>query len=379
MVNSFSDPGAGAFRAEVRVWVKGALTPELKGVSELVEDEQTELRRAWGRMLYEAGYAGLSWPKEFGGRGEGIVLETILFEELAAAGAPEGLGRIGRVMVGPIIMAEGTKEQQAKYLPGILSGKEIWCLGFSEPEAGSDLPAIKTRVRREGSGYLVKGRKIWTSHAHHADRCLLLTRSSPDKPSHDGMTMLLIDMHQPGVIVSPIITAAGDHHFNEVLFEDAYVSDEDRLGAEDDGWRVFRACLSFERGGAVALNHYLDMRRQCDVLLECCARESALPGAPKRAKSLSTAVELVRWHVMRVCEMEAQGQPSRSTQNVLKLYFSELWQQLTNFGLGCGCAEHRQFWQYQYLRSRAGTIYAGTSEIQRSMIARRLDAGGAGL
>lgn len=373
MISSFADPSAEAFRLEVREWLGRTLPPDWRAHElSATEDEQVELRRDWDRKLHEAGYAGLSWPKRHGGRDAGPILETILHEELARAHAPEGLGRIGRVMAGPLIMLNGTDSQRARFLPHILDGSEIWCLGYSEPHAGSDLAAITTSATRDGDRYRIRGRKIWTSYAHLAHRCVLLTRSSTERPRYENITMFLLDMHQPGVLITPIITAAGDHHFNEVVFEDAIASQEERLGAEQDGWRVFRSSLRFERGSSVALNHYLEMRRESDVLRECCASRSDLPGATATAEALGDRVEIIRWHIMRSIELEASGVSARSVQVTLKLYWSELWQELVDFGARVSCNHHRDFWRYQHMQARAATIYGGTSEIQRNTIARLL-------
>ncbi|HLK13611.1 MAG TPA: acyl-CoA dehydrogenase family protein, partial [Fimbriimonadaceae bacterium] len=179
MISSFSEPAAERFRGEVRAWLdKNWPLDQRNGGDLLTEDEQIEIRRHWDRKLYEAGYAGLSWPREHGGSSAGPVADAILYEELAFAHAPEGLGRIGRVMAGPLIMAYGTTAQRERFLPRILDGTEIWCLGYSEPGAGSDLASIATSAVRDGDGYAISGRKIWTSHAHYADRCVLLAKSS---------------------------------------------------------------------------------------------------------------------------------------------------------------------------------------------------------
>ncbi len=370
-VKSFADAKAEAFRQGVRDWLARSLPADWRADElHFSEDDQVELRRSWDRTLFEAGYAGLSWPVRFGGAGVGPVIETIFLEEVARAHAPEGLGRIGRVMAGPMIMASGTDAQRARFLPRMLDGSEIWCLGFSEPHAGSDLAAITTTATRDGERYLVRGRKIWTSYAHLADRCVLLARSSTDRPRHENISILLLNMRQPGVQVTPIITAAGDHHFNEVTFDGAVAIEDERLGQEHEGWAVFRNALQFERGGAVALNQYIEMCRECDLLQSCCVARSHGPGAAERAQSFNDRVELIRWHIMRMIELEENDRAARPAQLVLKLYWTELWQELTQFGAEISCARHRSFWRYQYLQARASTIYGGTSEIQRNTIAR---------
>ena len=370
---SFSDPETIVFRNEVREWLAASLpidwrTQELQ----LSEDEMMEIRRDWDRTLFVAGYAGLSWPERFGGRELGPVAETVFSEELALAHAPEPLGRIGRMGAGPMVMRFGSEDQQARYLSKILDGSEIWCLGYSEPANGSDLGATSTLALREEDGdvYRVTGRKIWTSYAHYADRCMLLAKTSKDGPRGHNLSMMVLDMHQPGIDISPIITAAGDHHFNEVSFDGALVPVSDRLGPEHEGLRVFKESLAFERGIGTALNYYIEMCREIDVLTSCCARSYDDSSAMTRAMSLRDQTELIRWHIMQTVELEMSTRSSESALLILKLWWSEFWQEITEFGLFLGCRSHVNFWRYQYLQSRPATIYAGTSEIQRNTIAR---------
>lgn len=372
VIRSFSDPAATEFRHEIRTWLERVLPPDWRKIElSLTEDREIDIRRQWDRTLFEAGYAGLSWPKRFGGGEAGPIKEVIFYEELARAHAPEGFGRVGRVMAGPLIMRFGTEDQQRRFLPAILDGSQVWCLGYSEPSAGSDLAAATTTALRDGDVYRVVGRKIWTSHAHISDRCVLLARTAPERPRHENMSILLLDMHQPGVDLTPLITITGHHHFNEVAFDGAVVSVADRLGPEHEGWNIFRESLAFERGAAVALNHYTEMCRECEVLLQCCALHSPDPGVASSARTLADQVELVRWHILRVTEMEANDLDATEARMVMKLFWSELWQAITDFGSRISCSHHRAFWRYQYLQSRAATIYGGTSEIQRSTIGRR--------
>lgn len=372
-ITSFAHPEAEAFRVQVRKWLNDSLPTDWRALEvTLSEDEMMDIRRDWDKTLYAAGYAGLSWPTKFGGRDAGPVLDVIFHEELARAHAPEGLGRIGRIMAGPLIMRYGTDDQRERFLPPILEGRQVWCLGYSEPHAGSDLAAATTTAVWDGDVYQLHGRKVWTSHAHYADRCVLLARSSLDRPRYSNMTMFLLDLHQPGIDVSPIITAAGDHHFNEVTFDGAVIAAEDRLGPEHEGWAVFRGSLAFERGVAPALNHYIEMCRELDVLTDCCVHATPDPAANQFTQSLSIEIELIRWHILRVTELDSNERDSHTARMVLKLYWSELWQRLTDFGLRLACRQHLSYWRYQYLQSRAATIYAGTSEIQRNTIARRV-------
>ena len=374
LIKSFTEEKALAFRAQVRAWLERELPANWseKHLS-ATEDELWELRRDWGKKMHAAGYAGMGWPTSYGGLQVGVILETIFYDEIAKAHAPEGLGRIGRIMTGPLIVDSGTEWQRERFLPRILDGSEIWCLGYSEPTAGSDLSSLITMATREGNTYRVRGRKIWTSFAHLADRCQLLARTSTEPGRKMGM--FLMDMRQPGVTINPIITAAGDHTFNEVVFEDAIVTEEERIGGEHEGWRMFQHSLRYERGAANALSRYREMSHQCSVLTACCARHSSEHGALQWAHALAEEVEVARWHILRTTEMEANDVPARDAQVVLKLFWSELWQKVTDFGSRIACPKHREFWRYDYLFSRAATVYSGTAEIQRNTIARRLLSG----
>lgn len=373
MIRSFADPEADAFRASLRAW----LARELSGSSSAeqglrTEEEQVALRKEWDRKLFAAGYAGLAWPREFGGTAAGPIVETIFYEESAAMGAPEGFGKIGRVMAGPMIIAYGTDEQRARFLPRMLDGTEVWCMGYSEPGAGSDLAAVSTTAVREGDHYRITGRKIWTSYAHHSDRCLLLVRTSRELPRYKNLSYLLPDMHQPGIEVKPIITAAGDHHFNEVVFDGAIATIDERLGPENGGWELFRGGLAMGRGATVAMVHYIEVRGLCQVLLDCCAASRPDGSGKETAQHLMVQVDLVRWQVMRVAEMEACAIDARPARTVLKLYWSELWQDVVACGLKLRCPRHRDFWRYHYIRAKGNVIAGGTSDIQRSTIAGRV-------
>src|SRR5919206_5013913 len=212
-----------AFRAEVRAWIAENLPAELRGHRGGAARFEGSAMREWSRKLSEAGYAGLTWPKEYGGSGEPYSHQAILFEEIARAEAPPHVGVIGLGMAGPTIMAHGTEAQKRRHLANILSAEEIWCQGFSEPGAGSDLAAVRTRAERRGDVYVVNGQKVWSSFAHIADYCILVTRSDPDAPRYRNLTYLLVDMHAPGVEVRPLRQITGEAEFNEIFFSDVEV------------------------------------------------------------------------------------------------------------------------------------------------------------
>ncbi|WP_199435423.1 acyl-CoA dehydrogenase family protein [Qaidamihabitans albus] len=351
------------FRAAVREWLSAAVA----GLAEGALDDVT-VRREWDRKLYDAGLAGLTWPVEFGGRGLSVLEEYVFHEEAARAGAPEGYGRIGRILAGPLLIKHGSPEQRQRYLQPILSGDEVWCQGFSEPGAGSDLANVGTRAERAGELYRISGQKIWTSFADHANRCLLLARTSARAPRHRNLGMFLLDMRQPGVDVRPITRITGDTTFSEVHFDGAVVHERDLVGGETGGWRMAMAVLSDERGPIEAITRYTAMSRAAAVLRECCASGSCDP----ELDEVCARVETVRWHSMRSLGNALAGIEDRAAGSVSKLMWSHTWQALTAYGLGLGCPAHELMWQRQYLESRAATIFSGSTQIQRNVIAERV-------
>lgn len=335
----------------------------------LSEQESDEIRMEWDRQLFRGGYAGLSIASQFGGQGLGLA-EEVAFHELAArAHAPDGYGRIGKILTAPTLIARGTAEQQKRYLPAILSGEEIWCQGFSEPGAGSDLAAVSAGAHRVEGGYSVSGQKVWTSFAIHADKSLFLTKTSQTAPRYRNLTMFLLDMKQPAVTIRPIRQISGASHFAEVFLEDAFVADHDVLGEEGQGWSVAMTVLASERGGVEGISRYVEMRADMDVLLDCCARRI---GRQEAAQDLDTRVELVRWQVAKAVSRQGDETAFTSATGVLKLMWSELWQEIASLGLGAMCPQHEPHWRFEYMETKAATIYAGSSEIHRNIIGDRI-------
>lgn len=366
---TLDDPALERFRSAIRLWLKDKVAPIRKHPSdELNDGDRIQIRRDWDRVVYEGGFAGLAWPRAFGGRGWGILEELVFYEECALAGAPDGLSRIGRLLVGPTLINHGTAEQQQRYLPKILSGEEIWCQGFSEPNAGSDLAALETYAMRKADNYIVRGSKIWTSFAHYADRCLLLARTS-DRPRHRNLSLLMVDMRQPRITISPIQQMTGNQDFNEVRFDGALATIDDRIGDENGGWKVAMTTLTAERGSVEAMTKYVEMLQQMKQLEDCVRH---VQNGASRLDELQTSLELIRQHSLRVAELRASDQQWSGPGSILKLAWSEMWQQLTRFGLELSCRRHADYWRRAYLESRATTIYSGTSEIQRNVIAERV-------
>lgn len=367
---AFDDPVAVTFRHELKEWLDGAL-PGLGVVDGAhATDASVDLGRRWDKMLFEAGYAGLSWPESYGGRGLGVVEEVIFYEECARAGAPDGFSRFTQHMLGSMLIEFGSESQRTAYLPGMLTGDEIWCQGSSEPGAGSDLAAVSTTADRVGDTYLVSGRKTWTSYAHLADRCWLLAKTDRQARIHHNLSLLLLDMRQPGVAVSPVRQITGASGFNEVSFDAAIVAVEDRVGAENEGWSLIGWTLARERGVYQSMRRYLEVSGYLRQAMQC--QQEVGDGQHRIARDLEDRLELVWWHVVRCVEETAMGRDTRAAESVLKLYWSQLWQRIAAFGYELGCEQHRDYWRDVYLYSRSTTIWAGTSEIQRNIIAERM-------
>lgn len=337
--------------------------------SALSEDEMDDIRHEWDRQLFKAGYAGLSLPREFGGQGLGLAEEVIFADLSARAMAPDGLARIGRILTAPTLIAHGTLDQRERYLKKILNGDEVWCQGFSEPDAGSDLAGVQCRATKVEGGYRISGRKIWTSFARQADRCLLLAQTDPEAGRHRNLSMLLLDMRQGGVIINPIKQASGLSHFAEVQFDGAFVADEDLVDAEGTGWKVAMTVLTNERGGVEASSRYVEIRADMDLLTRAVGDH---PDYRLRLDELDARIELVRWQVLKSIDLDQSSPAYFSATSILKLAWSELWQEIAQLGLETSDPDTVDHWRFQYLETRAATIYSGTSEIQRNIISERV-------
>jgi len=362
------------FRTDLRAWIEANLPLEKRGGRGGAQRFDDPFIREWSRMLYDAGYAGLTWPKEYGGAGAPYSFQAILYEELAAAQAPPHVGVIGLGMAGPTIIAHGTDEQKARYLQPLLAADEIWCQGFSEPDAGSDLAAARTRAERRGDVYVVNGQKVWSSFAHIADFCILVTQSDPEAPRYKNLTYLIVDMHAPGVEVRPLRQITGEAEFNEIFFSDVEVPVANRLDEEGNGWQVAMTTLLHERGTlGFALTATLD--GVVGRLLEE-ARERD-PGPALRAE---VAREWIELQALRYTNYRALGTYQRTgvpgpEGSGVKLRWSEANQRLTKLARELRGPEgitDDGWWNHQQLRSRGNTIEAGTSEVLRNIIAERV-------
>lgn len=384
-------PAEEQFRLELRRWLHEHLPPGwgTPGYQyPKTYEEWVKLRREWDRTLYVGGYAGLAWPKEYGGRGATLVEQVIYYEEVARARAPEELGRSGKLLLGPTLIRHGTEEQKKRFLPRILNGDEIWCQGFSEPNAGSDLASLSTRAVREGDELVVNGQKIWTSNALVADWIFMLVRTDANAPKHQGISFLLVDMKSPGITVRPIVQMTGSPEFCETFFDNVRVPIGNVVGPLNEGWRVTATALSHERG-TMAFYRQVMMRVEFDELLDL-ARHIRRGGRPvaedplirQRLAQCHTELELLRWTLYRNLTRQIRGEPVGSEGSIVKLYWSELYQRINELALDIlgpysqitdgPLAEEGGRWQFRFLKSRGDTIHSGTNQIQRNIIAERL-------
>jgi alkylation response protein AidB-like acyl-CoA dehydrogenase len=371
-------PEEGAFRGEVRDFIAANLPSgaQARGARRFEDAD-----RGWSRKLGEAGYAGLTWPKEYGGAGAPYAHQAIFLEELARAEAPSHLGVIGLGMAGPTIIAWGTPEQKERYLSNILTAEEIWCQGFSEPDAGSDLAASRTRIEDQGDHFLVNGQKVWSSFAHIADFCILVGLGLADAPRYKNLTYVIVDMHAPGVEVRPLVQITGQPEFNEIFFTDVQVPKENLLGDVGGGWQVAMTTLLHERGTlGFALSATLDVavRKLIALAKERNVEDPVLRDRIAREWIELQALKYTNYRALTTLTKTGIPGPEGSAS---KLVWSESNQRLTKLALEI-LGSHAQltngggstdgYWQYQQLRSRGNTIEAGTSEILRSIVAERV-------
>lgn len=379
------NPDELKFRDELRAWLSANVPAPFAGRGgEEEKGEHFEYLRAWQKKVCDAGWAGISWPKEYGGRGARLIEQAIFTEEWARAEAPQLINVLGLSLIGPTIISVGTPEQKQRFLPKILSAEEIWCQGFSEPNAGSDVASLGTKAVLDGDHFVVNGQKIWTSLAHVADWCLLLVRTDPNVPKHKGITALLVDMHSPGVTVRPLRQMTGDSSFNEVFFDNVRVPVANVLGEVNKGWSTAITTLMNERAH-LGTGIYVQFKRNLDLLLER-SRQIKRGGKPVsedpviRQKIAQAYMELEIFRLTNtraLSKMHNQSVPGPEG-SILKLQWSEYnqrFQQIAMEVLGPAAQLHGfddGQWIFNYLRTRANTIEAGTSEIQRNIVAERV-------
>lgn len=361
------------FRDELRAWLDANHPGE-----EPVGDENAEFawRVEWQRRLNEGGWAGVHWPVEYGGRGATLMQSAIFFEELGRSRSPLPGNGLGLLLAGPTIMAWGTDEQKDRYLNPILSAEEIWCQGFSEPEAGSDLASLKTKAVRDGDDWVINGQKVWTSAAQWSKWCMLVARTDFDAPKHKGLSYFLMDMEQEGVQVRPLKQMTGGSEFNELFIEDARIPHDNLVGGEGNGWMVALTTLMNERSG---LAFFLQVRtRQLLEDLFGYANESGKIHDPCVADKLAgfyTRAEVLRLTAYRgLTQIERYGQPGPEGA-LTKWMWSSLNQDVTQYAadlIGPEAVTSESHWSYELMRARGNTIEGGTSEILKNIVAERV-------
>lgn len=378
-----------AFRDELRAWLAVNLPdhrkvyPPSDDELSLHPDKSFDACRVWHKRMHEGGWMGVQWPREYGGRGAGLVERLLYIEELIAAGAPPGVNTIGLAMVGPAVMHHGTPEQKARWLRPLLSADEIWCQGFSEPGAGSDLANLSTRARLDGDEFVVSGQKVWTSNAHRSDYCILLARTDADAPRHKGLSCLLVDMRSAGITIRPLVQVTGDAEFNEVFLDEVRVPRANLLGRLNGGWEVAITILMFERmslGSMVGLHQYVDR------VLDLARRRDGAAADPllrQRLADLYIAGRALRLTNLRYMTRELRGETPGAEGSVLKLTFTEAYKQMAEIATQILGLHHQVWgdhprapdggrWAFQALFANRFGIAGGTDQIQRSIIGERL-------
>ena len=371
-------PAEEAFRDELRSWLE-ANNP---GREPPGDDAAFDFRRAWQRKLNGAGWAGVSWPREYGGRGATLVEQAIFNEEVVRARTPSVANVLALAMGGPTVIAHGTEEQRRRFLPPILSADEIWCQGFSEPGAGSDLAALKTRAVRDGDEWVVTGQKVWTTFAHHAKWCMLVARTDPEAPKHKGLTYFLMDMEQDGVQVRPLRQITGESEFNELFIEEARIPNGNIIGGEGEGWAVAITTLMHERATLafglqvsvqIALRELVETAREARGVNGRAAADD--PVIRQELAQLLIESEVLRLNAYRGLSAVMRSGVPGPEGSLGKWHWSEVNQSLTETAMriaGPQAMLAQDSWSYRFLRARANSIEGGTTEILKNIVAERV-------
>jgi alkylation response protein AidB-like acyl-CoA dehydrogenase len=380
-------PEQEAFRKDVRQWLERNLPDDLRGrgfAASRAGREEVGRLRAWQKQMYEAGFVGMDWPAQFGGRGATLTEQIILYQEMSRAESPQFVNRGGLSMLGPTLMKYGTPAQQARFLPRILTADELWCQGFSEPNAGSDLANLQTRGVREGDHFVVNGQKVWTSMAHVADWCFLLVRTDPEAPKHKGISFLLVDMTTPGITVRPLRQMTGEAEFNEVFFDNVRVPAANLVHRQNEGWAVAITTLAYERDVLTFIRH-ISLRNAVHRLVRLVQERGRAQDPIVRQKLAGIwigeqALQLNAYRSLTRILKGGQPGPEGSTS---KLFWSHLDQELAQvatevlgpaaqLGPGAAGAPDEGQWQFYTLLAQASGIRAGTSEILRNILGERV-------
>jgi alkylation response protein AidB-like acyl-CoA dehydrogenase len=376
------------FRDTLRAWLDQN-APALLADGPQYADPEKRWERAmrWHKALFDAGWVGIHWPREYGGRGATLVEQYIHEEEMDRINAPGTINPVGLNIAGPTIMQWGTNQMKHRYLPPILSGDEIWCQGYSEPGAGSDVASLSTRAEDRGDYFVVNGQKVWTTLAHRANFCLLLCRTDPSAPKHKGLSYMLVDMKTPGITVRPLVQMTGNHDFNEIFFEDVAIPKANLLGPQNDGWRVGVTTLMFER---ITVGALLQIEREAERLrgmltrLDASGRRPADdPTVRQRFAQIQSECQAARYSSLRSLTRRLKGQPPGPEGSIAKLFRTETMLRMVSFAEevlgpyaqlveGSPFAVEHGRWMHSFFYARAQTIAGGTSEIQRNVIGERV-------
>ena len=365
-------PQEQAFRDELREWLEA----NHPGEEPSGDEAAFEFRRKWQRQLADAGWAGLSWPEEYGGRGATLIEQAIFNEEVSRAKTPSVANVLGLVMGGPVVIAHGTDEQKKRYLKPILTAEEIWCQGFSEPESGSDLASLKTKAVRSNGEWLVTGQKVWTTFAHEAKWCMLVARTDQDAPKHKGLTYFLMDMEQESVQVRPLRQITGEAEFNEIFMEEARIPNENIVGGEGNGWTVAITTLMHERVG-IGLGSAVQLKIALGELMEQI-RERGLDEDPiirQRVAQIYIEAETIRLNASRGLTRTMKTGIPGPEGSLTKWQWSDANQALTELAMdvrGVEAPVVDDQWTYRFLRARANSIEGGTTEILKNIVAERV-------
>ncbi len=373
-----------AFRREIAAWLADALTGEfacVKGRGGPGDEHALfEERLAWEKKLGSAGWTCVGWPEEHGGRGLSLSRQVIYHEEYARAGAPGRVGHIGETLLGPTLIAFGTEEQKKRFLPKIVSGEELWCQGYSEPNAGSDLANVQTKAELQGDRWSITGQKIWTSGAEWSQWCFALCRTEPDAPSHQAISYILVPMNQPGIEIRPIVQMTGTSEFSEVFYDDAGAAVDHVVGERGQGWKVAMGTLAFERVASTLGQQHM-FQNELEAILQI-ARENGAAEDPVMRQRLADAwigIRIMRMNALRMLSHAEDGTLGREAM-ITKLYWATWHRSLGKLamdvlGPASEMAESAPYeltgLQRMYLFTRSDTIYAGTNQIQRNIIAER--------
>ena len=381
------------FRAELRAWLEKEVAdygpPPPEGTSDWASRRTYDT--GWQRRLYEGGYAGINWPKEYGGCDLSLSEQLVYYEEIARANAPYvGVNFVGMLHGGPTLIAEGTEEQKKKYIEPIITGEHVWCQGFSEPGAGSDLASLQARAVRVGDEYIINGHKIWTSFAQVADYCEMLVRTDFEAPKHRGISWLILPMDAPGIEIRPLKTLTGDSEFSEVFFNDTPVPVENLVGKENDGWRVTNVTLRFERGTAFTSEMY-NLQQYLAQLVEVAKRVTRDDASAWEDRALRREIGHLKaeldalWAMLKLSVAEAAGNEGGMPgvgASAVKLFYTELYQRVTEVSMrlvGRAALSRDDVADFaneefvaKHMNSLSLTIAAGSSQIQRNIISERI-------